>query len=55
MNSGILRACIWCPAASDDEDGDDESDADDNMDDAAMFRMDSKMAAYLRNMVDARK
>ena len=37
-----------------DEDDDDDDD-DDGADDAEMFRMDAKMAAYLRGMVDARK
>ncbi len=39
----------------DDEDEEDEEEESEGMDDATMFRMDDKMAAYLRNMVDARR
>lgn len=35
--------------------GGDEDEDDDGADDAEMFRMDAKMAAYLRGMVDARQ
>ena len=35
--------------------GSDDDDDDGGADDAEMFRMDAKMAAYLRGMVDARK
>ena len=41
--------------ASDGGKGSEDEDDDGGADDAEMFRMDAKMAAYLRGMVDARK
>eukprot|EP00798_Chlamydomonas_sp_ICE-L_P019314 gene19314-25966_t len=40
---------------NDSDDSDEGEEDDDGADDDAMFRMDDKMAAYLRTMVDARK
>ena len=55
MNTRTAPSVPPFPAKVGGSDDDDDDDDDGGADDAEMFRMDAKMAAYLRGMVDARK